>query len=205
MGDHHKGRPRIPAAPQASAGGAAKRAALLDGDVPLPPASDAARPLDLRGGVRLSKSATEPGSSGTCTRGGWAVDPVGVRASSGLLRLIDVWDSAEHAERYFAEIYLLLPVVNVKQRDAFVAEGWTAWASSGFTFVGWLLAQGGAGEPVGGHVPLSAVIGRFGLDEHGAQSSRALTDESHPRAAASMWRNLQNRVNLLRMSLVTSE
>jgi hypothetical protein len=91
-----------------------------------------------RRGARSWKSATEPGSPGTCTRGGWAVDPVGVRASSGLLRLIDVWDSAEHAERYFAEIYLLLPVVNVKQRDAFVAEGWnwTAWASSGFTFAG---------------------------------------------------------------------
>ena len=35
---------------------------------------------------------------------------------------------------------LLLPVVNFKQRDAFVAEGWAAWAAFGFTFVGWLLA-----------------------------------------------------------------
>ena len=35
---------------------------------------------------------------------------------------------------------LLLPVVNFKQRDAFVAEGWAAWASFGFTFAGWLLA-----------------------------------------------------------------
>jgi hypothetical protein len=35
---------------------------------------------------------------------------------------------------------LLLPVVNFKQRDSFVAEGWAAWASFGFTFVGWLLA-----------------------------------------------------------------
>lgn len=35
---------------------------------------------------------------------------------------------------------LLLPVVNFKQRDAFVAESWAAWASFGFTFVGWLLA-----------------------------------------------------------------
>ena len=35
---------------------------------------------------------------------------------------------------------LLLPVVNFKQRDSFVAEGWAAWASFGFTFAGWLLA-----------------------------------------------------------------
>ena len=35
---------------------------------------------------------------------------------------------------------LLLPVVNFKQRDAFIAEGWAAWASFGFTFAGWLLA-----------------------------------------------------------------
>ena len=35
---------------------------------------------------------------------------------------------------------LLLPVVNFKQRDAFVAEGWAAWAVFGFTFAGWLLA-----------------------------------------------------------------
>jgi predicted membrane protein len=35
---------------------------------------------------------------------------------------------------------LLLPVVNFKQRDAFVAEGWAAWAAFGFTFAGWLLA-----------------------------------------------------------------
>jgi hypothetical protein len=37
-------------------------------------------------------------------------------------------------------IDLLLPVVNLKQRDSFVAEGWAAWASFGFTFAGWLLA-----------------------------------------------------------------
>jgi len=30
----------------------------------------------------------------------------------------------------------LLPVVNFKQRDAFVAEVWAAWASFGFTFAG---------------------------------------------------------------------
>jgi hypothetical protein len=35
---------------------------------------------------------------------------------------------------------LLLPVVNFKQRDSFVVEGWAAWASFGFTFAGWLLA-----------------------------------------------------------------
>jgi hypothetical protein len=35
---------------------------------------------------------------------------------------------------------LLLPVANFKQRDAFVASGWTAWLSFGFTFAGWLLA-----------------------------------------------------------------
>jgi hypothetical protein len=35
---------------------------------------------------------------------------------------------------------LLLPVVNFKQRDAFAAESWAAWASFGFTFAGWLLA-----------------------------------------------------------------
>jgi hypothetical protein len=35
---------------------------------------------------------------------------------------------------------LLLPVVNFKQRDSFIAEGWAAWASFGFTFAGWLLA-----------------------------------------------------------------
>jgi hypothetical protein len=35
---------------------------------------------------------------------------------------------------------LLLPVVNFKQRDRFIAEGWVAWASFGFTFAGWLLA-----------------------------------------------------------------
>jgi hypothetical protein len=35
---------------------------------------------------------------------------------------------------------LLLPVVNFKQRDAYVAEGWAAWAVFGFTFAGWLLA-----------------------------------------------------------------
>ena len=35
---------------------------------------------------------------------------------------------------------LLLPVVNFKQRDSFVAEGWAAWWAFGFTFVGWLLA-----------------------------------------------------------------
>ena len=35
---------------------------------------------------------------------------------------------------------LLLPVVNFKQRDSFVAEGWAAWAAFGFTFAGWLLA-----------------------------------------------------------------
>ena len=34
---------------------------------------------------------------------------------------------------------LLLPVANFKQRDAFVASGWVAWLSFGFTFVGWLL------------------------------------------------------------------
>jgi transposase len=35
---------------------------------------------------------------------------------------------------------LLLPVANFKQRDSFVAAGWVAWASFGFTFAGWLLA-----------------------------------------------------------------
>ena len=35
---------------------------------------------------------------------------------------------------------LLLPVVNLKQRDAFVTGGWAAWAAFGFTFAGWLLA-----------------------------------------------------------------
>jgi hypothetical protein len=35
---------------------------------------------------------------------------------------------------------LLLPVVNFKQRDVFVAHGWVAWASFGFVFAGWLLA-----------------------------------------------------------------
>ena len=35
---------------------------------------------------------------------------------------------------------LLLPVVNFKQRDSFIADGWAAWASFGFTFSGWLLA-----------------------------------------------------------------
>jgi hypothetical protein len=35
---------------------------------------------------------------------------------------------------------LLLPVVNFRQRDAFVAGGWAAWASFGFTFAGWLFA-----------------------------------------------------------------
>ncbi len=35
---------------------------------------------------------------------------------------------------------LLLPVVNFKQRDSFVADGWASWASFGFTFAGWLLA-----------------------------------------------------------------
>jgi hypothetical protein len=35
---------------------------------------------------------------------------------------------------------LLLPVANFKQRDPFVAGGWAAWASFGFTFAGWLLA-----------------------------------------------------------------
>ena len=35
---------------------------------------------------------------------------------------------------------LLLPVANFKQRDSFIAEGWAAWASFGFTFAGWLLA-----------------------------------------------------------------
>jgi hypothetical protein len=35
---------------------------------------------------------------------------------------------------------LLLPVANFKQRDGFVADGWAAWASFGFTFAGWLLA-----------------------------------------------------------------
>jgi hypothetical protein len=40
--------------------------------------------------------------------------------------------------RYTAD--LLLPVVNFKQRDAFVAHGWAAWASFGFIFAGWLLA-----------------------------------------------------------------
>jgi hypothetical protein len=43
-----------------------------------------------------------------------------------------------HSFRYTMD--LLLPVVNFKQRDAFVAEGWAAWASFGFTFAGWLLA-----------------------------------------------------------------
>jgi hypothetical protein len=43
-----------------------------------------------------------------------------------------------HSFRYTMD--LLLPVVNFKQRDAFVAEGWAAWASFGSTFVGWLLA-----------------------------------------------------------------
>ena len=40
--------------------------------------------------------------------------------------------------RYTAD--LLLPVVNFKQRDVFVAHGWVAWASFGFVFAGWLLA-----------------------------------------------------------------
>ena len=35
---------------------------------------------------------------------------------------------------------LLLPVANFKQRDTFIADGWAAWASFGFTFAGWLLA-----------------------------------------------------------------
>lgn len=35
---------------------------------------------------------------------------------------------------------LLLPVVDFKQRDAFVAGGWAAWAAFGFIFAGWLLA-----------------------------------------------------------------
>jgi hypothetical protein len=35
---------------------------------------------------------------------------------------------------------LLLPVANFKQRDTFVASGWAAWLSFGFTFAGWLLA-----------------------------------------------------------------
>jgi hypothetical protein len=35
---------------------------------------------------------------------------------------------------------LLLPVVNFKQRDAFIAGGWVSWAAFGFTFAGWLLA-----------------------------------------------------------------
>lgn len=43
-----------------------------------------------------------------------------------------------HPARYTAD--LLLPVVNFKQRDAFVAHGWAAWAAFGFTFAGWLLA-----------------------------------------------------------------
>jgi hypothetical protein len=34
---------------------------------------------------------------------------------------------------------LLLPIANFKQRDAFVATGWIAWLSFGFTFAGWLL------------------------------------------------------------------
>jgi hypothetical protein len=34
---------------------------------------------------------------------------------------------------------LLLPVANFKQRDTFVAFGWAAWTSFGFTFAGWLL------------------------------------------------------------------
>jgi hypothetical protein len=46
--------------------------------------------------------------------------------------------SAFNSFRYTMD--LLLPVVNLKQRDAFVAEGWAAWASFGFTFAGWLLA-----------------------------------------------------------------
>jgi hypothetical protein len=33
-----------------------------------------------------------------------------------------------------------LPVVNFKQRDSFVVEGWAAWAAFEFTFAGWLLA-----------------------------------------------------------------
>jgi len=43
-----------------------------------------------------------------------------------------------HSFRYTMD--LLLPVVNFKQRDSFVAEGWAAWAAFGFTFAGWLLA-----------------------------------------------------------------
>ena len=35
---------------------------------------------------------------------------------------------------------LLLPVVNFKQRDSFITEGWASWASFTFTFAGWLLA-----------------------------------------------------------------
>ena len=35
---------------------------------------------------------------------------------------------------------LLLPVANLKQRDAFVASEWAAWVSFGFIFAGWLLA-----------------------------------------------------------------
>jgi hypothetical protein len=35
---------------------------------------------------------------------------------------------------------LLLPVVNFKQRDSFVTDGWASWAAFGFTFTGWLLA-----------------------------------------------------------------
>ena len=31
-------------------------------------------------------------------------------------------------------------MVNFNQRTSFVAEGWAAWASFGFTFAGWLLA-----------------------------------------------------------------
>jgi hypothetical protein len=43
-----------------------------------------------------------------------------------------------HAARYALD--LLLPVANFKQRDAFVAYGWAAWASFFFIFAGWLLA-----------------------------------------------------------------
>lgn len=35
---------------------------------------------------------------------------------------------------------LLLPVVNFKQRDSFVVDGWAAWATFGFNLAGWMLA-----------------------------------------------------------------
>jgi hypothetical protein len=41
---------------------------------------------------------------------------------------------------YIYTLDLLLPVVNLRQRDLFVVDGWATWWVFGLTLIGWFMA-----------------------------------------------------------------